>query len=179
MVSVSLIEYQTLFSLYTLSDKVKIENGVIKSLSSVGSFKTVFGKQVLKPNHIYSFSFKIINALTCKIGIIEKTLADEYIKNQNDNPGSFSDLKSGFSVFSNGFPRNGSNKDNPKLKPFFRALAAGDIISVIFNGIDGRLEFYLNKEFGGYFIDTSFKTTEYYPAVDIQGEMTMIEQILL
>lgn len=179
MVAECLTEYQTLFSLFTLSDQVKIENSTIKSLTSVGPYKTVFGRQVLKPDHIYSFSFKIINALTCKIGIIEKTVADEYVQRNKDEINSFSDFNTGYSVFSNGYPRHGTHKNNHKSNPFFRALAPGDVVSVIFDGIEGRLEFYLNKEFGGYFIDAAFKTTEYYPAVDIQGEMTMIEQILL
>lgn len=180
MIEDLLRDYQTVFDLKPISENMQINKNEIISLTSIGPYKNVIGLTVLRPNHIYSFSFKIITALTCKIGVVKKKVADDLQNEGKDFTGAFSDNKDGYSVFSNGHPRHGSKKD-PQIqnKPFFRALGPGDVVSVVFDGIEGRLSFYLNSELGGYFIDKVFTIEEFYPAVAIQGDNQKLLQILL
>ena len=180
MIEDLLKDYQIVFDLKAIGESTQINKNEIICLTAIGPYKNIIGLTILRPNHIYSFSFKVITALTCKIGVVKKSTVDQLQAESKNFNGSFSDSKDGFSVFSNGHPRHGTKKD-PLIqnKPFFRSVGPGDVVSVVFDGIEGRLSFYLNGELGGYFIDTVFTVEEFYPAVAVQGENQKLLQVLV
>ena len=180
MIEDLLRDYQIVFDLRPISENTIIDKNEIICVSATGPFKNVIGTLALRPNHIYSFSFQIITALTCKVGVIKKSAIDALQSEGKDLVGAFSDTKDGYAVFSNGQPRKGTKKDaQMPSKPFFRSFTPGDVVSVVFDGVEGRLNFYLNGEMGGYFVDKAFRQEEFYPAVAIQGDNQKLMQVLL
>lgn len=159
---------QILFKLEPLNDNTRIQNNIITSLTSIGPYKSIYGNIELIPNNKYSFSFRIINSLTCKIGVVKKEKLEE-IKKVPNNKNVFSDFKEGFAIFSNGNSRNGSKNDLNSQK-FCRGFCVGDIISVFFDGINGGLEFFLNGKYCGCFLEQTFTQDIYIPAVALQGD---------
>lgn len=167
-IDTKLNDYQVLFKLESLNDNTRIQNNIITSLTSIGPYKNIYGNIELIPDNKYSFSFRIINSLTCKIGVIKKEKLEELKKEQNTK-NVFSDFKEGFAIFSNGNSRNGSKNDLNSQK-FCRGFSVGDIISVYFDGVNGSLEFFLNGKFVGCFLEETFTQDIYLPAVAIQGD---------
>ncbi len=70
-----LLQNQIIFELVSSSPDIRILNDRIISLSQYGPFKNVLGKFGLMPPGTYSFTFKILNAFTCEIGIVSKLSA--------------------------------------------------------------------------------------------------------
>ncbi len=159
-------EYQIMFKLIALNENTEINDNIITSISSRGPYKNVYGDFDLLPHNKYSFSFRIINALICKIGIIKKDKLEEKKKTFQE---TFSDFPEGFALFSNGNTRNGSKNDINSQK-FCRPFCLGDIISVFFDGKNGILEYYLNGKFCGRFMEFVFSENIYVPIIALQGD---------
>lgn len=87
-------------------DFIKDRKDSVLIKSTIGPYKNVYSEQIFEKNQIYVWQVKINSGTYFKIGIIKE-------KDIIDNPKfrSFSDSKNGYSLFSLGKIRNGSNKD--------------------------------------------------------------------
>ena len=93
---------------------------------------------VLEKNSMYYWEIKIIQGNYFKVGVMKKSLIGEL------KPGAFSDHKKGYSYFSTGKLRNGSNSTGNDFAQ--GAYGPGDIIKVEFNSKKGKLLFGKNDQ---------------------------------
>ena len=50
----------------------------------------------------------------------------------------------------------------------------GDLISIVFDGINGQLGFFKNGQYIGALFSNSFQEKKFFPAIGIQGEDQII-----
>lgn len=165
-----LLDYQVHFSFTEVNQGVHTNGSEIVCETEIGDFKNLVGDFVLRSSRLYTFSFKIINALNCKLGIVERKFIEELRNNNSDLKGSFSDYPQGYSLFSPGFRRHGSSAllKGPKV---CRAFCPGDVVTLVLNSSKGSLRYFLNQEFLGIlFLDERLKYEEFFPAVAILGD---------
>ena len=164
----TIINDQITFSLLCLDDDILLDGCKIECISNDGKLKNVIGDYVLKPNSRYTFSFKIINGLTCKLGIVERKFIDNIRNKKTKLNGAFSDYIEGFSLFSYGYLRNGTSGSFGDRK--FKSFSPGDYITMILDSSKGTFSAYINKQYiGVLFFSEKFLTEEFYPAVAING----------
>lgn len=100
-----ILDFQILFDMEPLDERGKIDQHVIYSSTPVGPIKNLIGKTSLHPKRVYSFSFRIINAFTSLIGVVDESGLEQLKESQGNKP--FSSMKKGFALFSNGTTREG------------------------------------------------------------------------
>ncbi len=163
------LEHQITFKMFGLNEDVKVEGNEIESLSAVGDYKNVIGDYILRPKRTYAFSFRIVNGLTCKIGIVAREFVEESKRAGKYIAGAFSDHSAGFSLFSNGTKRNGSS--TLKGNKITSSFQPGDLVTMKLDSKAGSLSCFINNEFMGVlFLEEQFTQKEFYPAVAIIGD---------
>ncbi len=169
------LENQITFQMIELNDGVQVRGTEIECFSAIGDFKNIYGKYVLRPQRSYTFTFRIINSLNCKIGVVDREFVDKAISENKPIVGAFSDSVQGFSLFSNGYKRNGSSA--LKGTKILSGFQPGDYVTICFDSINGSMGVFINKVFSGVlFLDRSFTLREFYPAIAMLGERERIRQ---
>ena len=99
----SIFQNEIIFELESINGGVKINKNVIECITASGPYKNIIGKHILRPGEIYTFSFRILNAFICKIGVI--AVKDLVLLKDKNFKRSFTSLSSGYGLFSNGQTR--------------------------------------------------------------------------
>ena len=170
------LENQITFQMTELNDGVQVHGTEIECLTAIGDFKNIIGNYVLRPHRSYTFTFRIINSLNCKIGVVDREFVDKARSENKPIVGAFSDFVQGFSLFSNGHKRNGSSA--LKGTKVVSGFQPGDYVTICFDSVNGSMSVFINKVFSGVlFLDRSFTNREFYPALAMIGEKEKIRHI--
>lgn len=93
----------------------------VSIITSVGPYKNTFADFVMEKNNVYYWEIKIIQGNYFKIGVVKEDAIQGLSKK------AFSDVADGYSYFSTGKLRNGSNTTGAD---FGQGYGPGDLLKV-------------------------------------------------
>lgn len=114
-----------------------MSGGIIRSETSLNSFKTVYATEPFSAGSRHFFAVKFLKGCNFKIGVCKKN---------SDIEVAFCDSPDGYGLYSAGCLRSGSKTTGRKYAQAFRGTKDQDVIGVYIDSIEGRLFFSKNSE---------------------------------
>ena len=120
-----------------------ISGGVVKCITSLNSFKTVYSQRTFAANSRSYFEVKFVKGCNFKLGVSKSNTEKEV---------AFCDSPDGFGYYSAGCLRNGSKTSGRKYGEPYRGTKDQDVIGVYLDTIEGRMFYSKN----GVVFETAF-----------------------